>query len=174
MRRPALTTVLLLVAVVGFCVCAGCGGEKSPHLLESERQLDGMYEACRNIELSSPGSAATTITVDEVKKLPTVEVEAVLKRSNGMTKSGKWVGARLSEVLSGHGVAGPFKELRVEAWDGYVGRVGSEVAMRPDTILAYLENGKPLPKEDGPVRLVVASEDGFYWIRMMVKVEVIR
>lgn len=167
--------IAVFVALLILGVIAGCGGNNGERpLLESERRLEGMYEACQKIELSSPGGAPTTITIEEIKGLPAVEIEAVLTRSNGMKKSGKWAGARLSEVLARHGVAEPFKELRVEAWDGYVGRVGAEVATRPDTILAYRENGKPLPEEDGPVRLVVASEDGFYWIRMMIKVEVIR
>ena len=60
------------------------------------------------------------------------------------------------------------------AWDDYVAKVSYDVAMRPDTILAYEEEGRPLPEEDGPMRLVVGSEDGFYWIRMIVRLEVVR
>lgn len=173
MKRPALLAAFLVIAVFALCAFAGCGDGKSDRLLESERRLEGMYEACQNIVVSLPDGTKRTITVDEVKGLPEVEVNAVLKRSNGMTKSGTWSGARLSDVLAGHDITGPFKELRVEAWDGYVGRVGAEVAMRPDTILAYMGYGKPLPEEDGPLRLVVASEDGFYWIRMITGIEVI-
>ncbi|HEY5532814.1 MAG TPA: molybdopterin-dependent oxidoreductase, partial [Candidatus Anoxymicrobiaceae bacterium] len=80
----------------------------------------------------------------------------------------------LSGVLAAGGVTSAFKELRVQAWDGYVGRVSYDIAMKPDTVLAYVMDGKPLPRDDGPVRLVAASQDGFYWIRMITKIEVER
>jgi DMSO/TMAO reductase YedYZ molybdopterin-dependent catalytic subunit len=48
------------------------------------------------------------------------------------------------------------------------------MAMRPDTIIAYQEDGEPLPQEEGPVRLVVGSEDGFYWIQRITRMEIVR
>jgi DMSO/TMAO reductase YedYZ molybdopterin-dependent catalytic subunit len=169
MKRALLSLVLCAVLLIG----AGCGGGKAPVLLQSEKRLAGMYEACQTIELTD-GNSHQTINTDELPGLGTVEIDAVLKRANGMTKPGKWKGTPFSAVLDGKKVAKPFKELRIEAWDGYVGRVSYEISQRPDTILAYTENGKPLPKEDGPVRLVVASEPGFYWLRMITKIEVLR
>jgi DMSO/TMAO reductase YedYZ molybdopterin-dependent catalytic subunit len=85
-----------------------------------------------------------------------------------------WKGTPLGAVLDANVVARPFKELRIQAWDGYVGRVGFDVATKPDTMLAYRMDGKPIPREDGPVRLVVPSQDGFYWIRMITRIEVLR
>lgn len=173
MKRRRLVVVLLLAALVA--PAAGCGaGAPATRLLPSEQKLKGMYEACQNIKLSEQGAETKTIPTGELPALGTIEITAVLKRSNGMTKTGKWSGVRFSDVLSHYGVTAPFKELRIEGWDGYVGRVSSEIALRPDTILANRGNGKPLPKEDGPVRLVVGSEDGFYWIRMITIIEVIR
>jgi hypothetical protein len=174
MRRliPAISLFLLAVAALAI---AGCGQSKPrTKLLESERKLQGMYEACKNIKLTETGAEPKTINTEEIKKLHAVEIGAVLKRANGLKLPGKWSGVPLSDVLEYYGVAPGFKELRIEGWDGYVGRFSQDIANRPDTILASVENGKPLPRDDGPVRLVVASQDGFYWIRMITSVEVIR
>jgi DMSO/TMAO reductase YedYZ molybdopterin-dependent catalytic subunit len=169
MKRALLPLVLCAV----FLTAVGCGGGKAPVLLESEKRLAGMYEACQTIVLTD-GNSHQTINTDELPQLGTVEIDAVLKRANGMTKQGKWKGTPFSAVLDSKKVAKPFKELRIEAWDGYVGRVSYEISQRPDTILANMENGKPVPREDGPIRLVVASEDGYYWLRMITKIEVLR
>lgn len=172
MKRLALPLALLLALCV--TLAGGCGGKKSGIvLLKSEQRLAGMYEACKKIELTD-GASKQTINTDELKSVGSVEISAVLKRANGMQKPGKWAGAPLAAVLDSKGVAQPYRELRIEAWDGYVGRVAYDVAVRPDTILADMQDGRPLPREDGPVRLVVGSEDGFYWVTMITKIEVLR
>lgn len=170
-RFFALTAFALVLAL---SLAAGCGGGKpATTLLESEKRLAGMYDACQNIKVKD-GQSQATVTVARVKAMPRTDFSAVLKRANGMTKTNTWGGTPLSAVLSAGGVTTPFKELRIEAWDGYVGRVSYEIAMRPDTIIAYVQDGKALPREDGPVRLVAASQDGFYWIRMITAIEVLR
>ncbi len=172
MARLRLPTSLALLFLVILAI--GCGGAgKETQLLQSEKKLAGMYEACKTIKLVDSG-VTRTIETDPLGSLPQKEVSAILKRSNGMTIPGTWSGVPLSSVLDAQGVARPFKELKIEAWDGYVGRVGYDIAVLPDTILALTQNKKPIPREDGPVRLVVASQDGFYWVRMLTAIEVLR
>jgi DMSO/TMAO reductase YedYZ molybdopterin-dependent catalytic subunit len=173
--RSVRPVALLLVILTVAGLLLGCGGatsSKTP-LLESEKKLAGMYEACQNIQLID-GANKTTISAASLPSMATVEKQAVLKRSNGMTHTDTWKGTPLGSILDSKGVTGPFKELKVTAWDGYVGRVGYDIAVAPDTMLAYRVNGKAIPREDGPTRLVVPSQDGFYWIRMITKIEVMR
>ncbi len=168
---------LVLLAALTCAVLAGCGQEQKPEasrFLKSEERLAGMYEACRTIEISDPAASHPPVLAAELAEYPKVDVATELVRSNGMRLPGTWSGASISEILARHGVEGPFSELRLVAWDEYVAKVPYDVAMRPDTILAYEQEGEPLPEEDGPVRLVVGSEDGFYWIRMIVRLEVVR
>jgi DMSO/TMAO reductase YedYZ molybdopterin-dependent catalytic subunit len=172
MRRPRPVHLFIALVVCAGLVAGGCGGT-STHLLESEKKLAGMYEACKTIVLID-GATRKTIKTDSLPALGTIEATAVLKRSNGMTHTDVWKGTPLGAVLDANAVARPFKELRIQAWDGYVGRVGFDIATKPDTMLAYQMDGKPIPREDGPVRLVVPSQDGFYWIRMITRIEVLR
>jgi DMSO/TMAO reductase YedYZ molybdopterin-dependent catalytic subunit len=175
MRRFVTLPALIIVAVILLASICGCGEEKeaSP-FLESEKRLEGMYEECKTIGVVDPLGEHPDINTEEIKALEAVDVETVLVRSNGMEKQGVWTGARLSDVLRMYGIEGPFTEIRMEAWDGYVAKIEYEMAMRPDTIIAWEENGEPLPQEEGPVRLVVGSEDGFYWIHRITKMEIER
>jgi len=172
MRKAAALACAALVAVTVFAGCSS-GTGKPKVLLESEKRLAGMYKACQNIEVVEPPKA-TRVAVSSFSAMQQQTVDAVLKRSNGMKISGTWSGVKLSDVLAANGVTTPFKELKISAYDGYVGRVAYDIAMKPDTLIANKEGGKPLPRDEGPVRLVVASQDGFYWINMITKIEVLR
>ena len=168
MRRNLLIALCVLLLATAL---PGCGKQKV--LLESEKRLSGMYRACQNIVIADPPKT-TRVAVSSFSPLQQQTVNAVLKRSNGMKISGTWSGVKLSDVLAANGVATPFKELKITAYDGYVGRISYDIAVMPDTIVASRESGKPLPRDEGPVRLVVASQDGFYWIRMLTRIEVLR
>lgn len=174
MRKTVIVSILLALLLCPL-VTTGCAEKKdTSKYTESERQLEGMYKECQQIELIDGGVEKGPIKVNELKGLGEITVDTVLKRSNGMHMQGTWTGTPLSKVLEHYGIATPFAELKVEAWDGYVGRFPYETSMLPDTILARLENGKKIDKEDGPTRFVVASQDGYYWVKMIVKIEVIR
>lgn len=166
---PVLLAVLL---VLSLAIC-GCGDDNDASVLTSEKKLEGMTEACQTIRILD-GETERSITVDEITALPHIDVTAELVRSNGMRRTDDWRGVSVSKVLEKAGVTGEFTELEISAWDGYVGPVSYEISMLEDTILADEMAGEPLPMEDGPVRLVVASEDGFYWIRMITQIEVKR
>ena len=131
-----------------------------------------MYEACKTIEISDAAGEHPDIDTDEIRSLEEVDVKTELVRSNGMRLRAPGRALALRGPAR-HGVEGPFSELRIVAWDEYVAKVPYDIAMRPDTILAYEQDGEPLPEEDGPVRLVVGSEDGFYWIPMIARLEIV-
>lgn len=173
MKKAVIISILLTLLVLPS-IC-GCSEKKeTSKYTESEQRLEGMYKSCQKIEVIDGGVSKGPIDVAKVPELGEITVDAVLTRANGMEKPGNWTGTPLSKILEHYGVPVPFKELKIEAWDGYVGRMDYETAMLPDTILARLENGKEIQKIDGPVRLVVASKDGFYWVRMLTKIEVVR
>lgn len=169
----ALACLLALTLVLAAGCSQGAKNSASTPLLPSEARLKGMYEACKTIQVTD-GSTTVEFKTAKLPSLGPVDVNAVLKRSNGMKINGTWKGPTLTAVLDSLGIARPFTQLKVQAWDGYVGRVAYDIAAKPDTILAFEQDGKPLPWDDGPMRLVVASQDGFYWIRMITRIEVVR
>lgn len=167
--------VSILTALMLFPSVCGCSQKKeTSKYTESEKQLEGMYEACREIKIVDGDKTLGPIEVDKLPELGEITVDAVLTRSNGMKMEGNWTGTPLSKALEHYGVATPFTELKITAWDGYIGRADYETAMMENTILARLENGEIIQKIDGPVRLVVASKDGYYWVRMISEIEVLR
>ena len=86
---------------------------------------------------------------------------------NGAVSTAYWAGARLSEVLKSAGVRPNAREVLFEGHDignpepgvsemPYTRSLPIDVALHPDTLLAYEMNGQELPKEHGhPLRLIV-------------------
>eukprot|EP00551_Chaetoceros_affinis_P009553 CAMPEP_0203672214 /NCGR_PEP_ID=MMETSP0090-20130426/7778_1 /ASSEMBLY_ACC=CAM_ASM_001088 /TAXON_ID=426623 /ORGANISM="Chaetoceros affinis, Strain CCMP159" /LENGTH=679 /DNA_ID=CAMNT_0050537481 /DNA_START=163 /DNA_END=2202 /DNA_ORIENTATION=- len=121
----------------------------------------------------------SNISLDDIKKLPKVEVITTLqcsgnrrgdmnkvKRTSGTAwgqgaiSTAKWGGARLVDVLKLAGVINPYdltekdgtqKHVRFESLDGMKASIGMEKATNPygDVIIAYEMNGEPIPREHG-------------------------
>jgi len=122
---------------------------------------------------------AFQVTMEELKKLPKVEIVATLqcsgnrrgdmnsvKRTSGTSWSqgaistAKWGGARLTDVLKLAGVEDPValteqdgiqKHVRFESLDGMRASIHMEKATNPygDVIIAYEMNDEPLPRDHG-------------------------
>jgi DMSO/TMAO reductase YedYZ molybdopterin-dependent catalytic subunit len=66
----------------------------------------------------------------------------------------EWTGVRLKDVLQKVGVPEGTTEIVFEGADGFTSSLTLEQAMDERTILAYMMNGEPLPREHGfPVRI---------------------
>ncbi len=125
------------------------------------------------------GKGSVQVTMDDLKKLPKVEIVATLqcsgnrrgdmnsvKRtsgtawSQGAISTAKWTGARLTDVLKLAGVEDPValteqdgiqKHVRFESLDGMRASIHMEKATNPygDVIVAYEMNDEPLPRDHG-------------------------
>ena len=119
------------------------------------------------------------LSLDDIKKLPKVEVTTTLQCSGnrrgdmnkvqrtsgtawgqGAVSTAKWGGARLVDVLRLAGVENPYeltdkdgtqKHVRFESLDGMKASINMEKATNPygDVIIAYEMNGEPIPREHG-------------------------
>jgi DMSO/TMAO reductase YedYZ molybdopterin-dependent catalytic subunit len=83
----------------------------------------------------------------------------------------KWKGVRVSELLA---LSEPLPEasaLMCHASDGYTTNVSLEEALKPDVLIAYQVDGKPLPREHGgPVRMITPqlyAWKGAKWINRL-------
>jgi len=139
------------------------------------------------------------ITLDDLKKMPAVEVTAVNQCSGnrrGLSKPhvagvewgygamgcAKWKGARLKDILEKVGVKKEAIEVGLNGADGpaidktpdFIKSIPLWKAMDPDTIVAYEMNGAPLPHFNGfPARLIVPGWTGTYWMKHLVNVNVL-
>ena len=136
------------------------------------------------------------ITLDDLKKMPAVEVVAVNQCSGnrrGLSKPhvagvewgygamgcARWKGARLKDVLDKVGLKKEAIEISFNGADGpaidktpdFIKSIPVWKAMDEDTIIAYEMNGAPLPHFNGfPARLIVPGWTGTYWMKHLITI----
>jgi DMSO/TMAO reductase YedYZ molybdopterin-dependent catalytic subunit len=137
------------------------------------------------------------LTLDDLKKMPAVEVAAVNQCSGnrrGLSKPhvagvewgygamgcARWKGARLKDVLDKVGLKKETIEIAYGGADGpvvdktpdFVKSIPVWKAMDENTIIAYEMNGAPLPHFNGyPARIVVPGWTGTYWMKHVNKID---
>jgi DMSO/TMAO reductase YedYZ molybdopterin-dependent catalytic subunit len=122
-----------------------------------------------------------TIRKQDLLKLPTVDeyvtLECVSNTINppaGLISNAKWTGIPLSYLLNRAGVASDAKYVVFHSADGYAVGIPFEVAVRPETILAYKMNGVFLPQEHGfPLRAIVPGIYGMMNAKWITRIEVV-
>jgi DMSO/TMAO reductase YedYZ molybdopterin-dependent catalytic subunit len=139
------------------------------------------------------------LTLDDLKKLPAVEVVAVNQCSGnrrglfephvpgvewgyGAMGCARWTGTRLKDVLARVGVKKEAVEIVLDGADGpvhdktpdFVKSIPVWKAMEETTLVAYEMNGAPLPHFNGfPVRIVVPGWTGTYWMKHVTSVRAV-
>lgn len=125
--------------------------------------------------LASPDNAIE-LTLDDIKKLPRVDVVTKLCCIEGWSEVVHWTGARVSDLVMRYPVAtkdarlptsatptrDTAKYLAAETPDGeyYVG-LDMKSALHPQTLLCYEMNGNPLtPQHGAPLRLAIPVKYG--------------
>lgn len=140
-----------------------------------------------------------SLSLDELMKLERIEYAAVNQCSgnsrglfeprvagaqwrHGGMGNAKWTGVRLKDVLDLAGVqpgavavrfGGLDQPLTDEAPD-YLKSIAVDHARDGEVMIAFLQNGEPLPLLNGfPLRLVVPGWFSTYWIKMLSDIEVL-
>jgi len=148
------------------------------------------------------GDGANTpveITLDDLKKMPAVEVVAVNQCSGnrrGLSKPrvqgvewgygamgcARWKGAKLKDVLDKAGLKKEAIEISFNGADGpavaatpdFIKSIPVWKAIEESTIIAYEMNGAPLPHFNGfPARIVVPGWTGTYWMKHVISINVL-
>src|SRR5215467_470684 len=150
-------------------------------------------------KLAVGGEGATgqaEVTLDDLKKMPAVEVVAVNQCSGnrrglfqphvtgvewgyGAMGCARWRGARLKDLLDKVGIKKEAIEIVFNGADGpivdktpdFIKSIPVWKAMDPDTLVAYEMNGQPLPHFNGfPARIVVPGWTGTYWMKHVTSI----
>jgi DMSO/TMAO reductase YedYZ molybdopterin-dependent catalytic subunit len=149
------------------------------------------------IEIGGDGANGTaTLTLDDLKKMPAVEVTAVNQCSGnrrglsqphvqgvewgyGAMGCARWKGAKLKDVLDKIGLKKEAIEIGMDGADGpsvektpdFIKSIPVWKAIEDTTLVAYEMNGQPLPHFNGfPARIVVPGWTGTYWIKHVTKI----
>jgi DMSO/TMAO reductase YedYZ molybdopterin-dependent catalytic subunit len=149
------------------------------------------------IAVGGDGANGTAeITLDDLKKMPAIEVVAVNQCSGnrrglstphvqgvewgyGAMGCARWKGARLKDILDKVGLKKEAIEIGLNGADGpainstpdFIKSIPVWKAVDPNTIVAYEMNGQPLPHFNGfPARLIVPGWTGTYWIKHLVNI----
>ncbi|MFP3073827.1 MAG: molybdopterin-dependent oxidoreductase [Caldivirga sp.] len=116
------------------------------------------------------------LTYNDLTSLPSVKIVNTLQCVSDpyfLKATVEWTGVRLSTILNMAGVSeGAIKVIAYGA-DGYTSDLPISKAMEPDTIVAYMADGSPLPSDHGyPVRLVVPRWWGYKNVKWLVRLTV--
>ena len=88
--------------------------------------------------------------------------------------SAHWKGVRLVDLLAEAGLKPGVRKVVFHAADDYTDSIVVDVALRPDTLLAYEMNGQPLTKEHGyPARLLIPGIYGMKNVKWITRIEVV-
>ena len=151
-----------------------------------------------SLKLDGVVNQPLSLSMDDLKKLPRVEMVAVLECAGngrsfyqphvpgtqwefGSVGNGRWAGVRFRDVLAKAGLKDSAKEILLDGADTPLGAMPKfqrtitvKKALDPDTLLVYEMNGVPLPHEHGfPVRLMAPGWAGDSWVKWLRHVEVL-
>jgi len=137
-----------------------------------------------------------TLTLDDLKKMPAVEVVAVNQCSGnrrglstphvqgvewgyGAMGCARWKGAKLKDILDKVGLKAEAIEISFNGADGpavaetpdFIKSIPTWKAVEETTIVAYEMNGQPLPHFNGfPARVIVPGWTGTYWMKHVIAI----
>jgi sulfite oxidase len=151
-----------------------------------------------NLTVAGEVAKTLTLTMDDLKKMPRVELVGVLECAgngralyeppvpgaqwvHGGVGNGRWAGVRLADVLAKAGVKASGKNVLMDGADEAIGTMPKfqrqlplTKALNRDTLLAYEMNGETLPQQHGfPLRVVAAGWAGDSWTKWLTKLTVI-
>ena len=143
-------------------------------------------------------SAPLTLTMQEMKGLPSIELVAVaecagngrrfydppvpgVQWGNGAVGNGRWRGVRLPDVLRKAGIKDSAREVLLNGADVPFGTMPDfersipiRKALDANTLLAYEMNGEPLPVKHGfPLRAIVPGWAGDSWTKWVTSIRVL-
>jgi len=113
------------------------------------------------------------LTLDELRCLPKIEARPLLVCPGFFEDDATWAGVPITNVLQLAGAQADAQGIRLKSADGYSAPVRMEIATAPESFLAYEWEGEPLPILHGfPLRAILPSEEGNYWVKWLVEIEV--
>lgn len=126
------------------------------------------------LEVTGKVDRPLSLTYDELRCLPKVELRCTLVCPGFFEDEATWAGVPLYVVLEMAGLQPGATGIKLYAADGYATVVYMDAAREKGNFIAYEWEGEPLPILHGfPVRMVFPALDGNRWVKWLVKIEVL-
>jgi hypothetical protein len=128
-----------------------------------------------SLTISFQGKDAV-ISMDDIMKLNVVERKVTAVPKEGEEKSERSVKGIILDDLFQKYLGTAQKDLfaiKFVAGDGYAIEVEKDLLQTRKIVLAYEVDGKPLKDKDKPLRSIVPDVFEMYWVKNLVKIEVI-
>ncbi|MGD0644935.1 MAG: molybdopterin-dependent oxidoreductase [Candidatus Bathyarchaeia archaeon] len=159
--------LLVTVTIIGILLVASFGWSFRPTVHAESNNGDW--------QLSVSGLVDTplNLTLAGLEAMPqtTVYADLICVGSPGVVlEEGNWTGVQLWTLLETAGVSLSAIKVTFLATDGFKTDLSIATAQRSDVVLAYEENGNPLPDE---LRMVVPGEWGYKWIDMVTVIQLV-
>lgn len=132
-----------------------------------------MWEKDENSFLISwPENRSLRINVEELEDYPQITVDTILHKTTGIKINTRATGPLLKDILEKNGVdINAYEAIGITGRDNYYAMISKEIIQNRDIILATEIDGKELPREEKPIRIVVPDEMGVYWVKMVSKID---
>jgi hypothetical protein len=118
------------------------------------------------LKVTSLSGETFTFTEQQLKEMPQTTISAPLYCYGTLVTSGAWSGVQLYYLLTQTNVNSEVHSIQLLASDSYTVNLSIELAMSPNTIIAYQKDGETL---DG-LRLVLPSYNGASWINEIINI----
>ena len=155
------STASLIAILFIFCL-AGCNNTPRNDVSgASAVQSSGQIITFKGLE------AEIKLTVNDIKALPVIEMEAATRDSKDRPRTNQVKGTLLNEVLKSHGkTQAEFSAITASADDGYQVSIPNSVLTSRQVIIAYEMDGYEIP-----LRLCVPDERTMYWVKNLEVLE---
>lgn len=129
--------------------------------------------ASYRLKVSGKVDHELSLTYEEIRLLPKMTASPWLECPGYFIDIAEWSGVPLNVILDMAGVHPDASRLRMISADGYVARIGMDVALAPDNFLAYEVDGETLPALHGfPLRAVLPERPGGEWVKWLLEIEI--
>ena len=122
--------------------------------------------ASSTIEVTNLSSGTYTFTYQQFAEMPQTTIFAELFCYGSLVASEDWNGVQLSYLLTQTNVSSEVKSIQFTASDQYTVTIPIQLAMAPDTIIAYHYEGAQITD----LRLVLPGINGASWISQIVSI----
>lgn len=177
-KRSLCAILLVLMLVV---VLTACSGQQSSSTDTQDNAVPATTQAADDkagAENAAIGEwtvaivgvdGVTEIKSSDIAKLNPITIEATIKNKAGETKTNKYTGVKLKDILDSIGVK-DFKGITIEAGDGFSAEYDKTLATNDDTILAWAKDGELLDEKSAPVQMTPAKGTGNQFVKNTSKI----